>query len=418
MKATVSLENYQEHIRQVGLENLPPVLQQGYQFCQDATAYYHQDTTVREAIDLFLSKLSEHLKSKKEGSHTEQSSAELTLIQRFLNMHGKVKTKQQIKAYVQALQRAIRDKSIRKDSILAEDISSIQQKLIEQHNQLNPSGSITITINEAWRKKLKKAVGKSEQKYAPNVLDGLDTIGVEKVNARNHKLSFFDPMDQIEERSSGTTFRLPGALGEFLGELERFELAMTLEGDQGGGKTRFAYQLADTFAKLEHRIAMFSLEIGRKSDLIRRMREQYLTPQHQSQIFITDQLPKGLDSVREAAQHFDVVVLDSWNKTGAPSEEFDRLRKDFPNTIFIVIFQRTTQKMIRGGTAPLYDAGINIEVIKVDDSFVNNYAVATKNRYGITGLHYNISQQKLIGNNPDNIFKQTTENPSYDVSDH
>ena len=333
-------------------------------------------------------------------------------------MHGKVKTQRQIKSYIQTLQRAIRNKSIQKNSVLAEDIALIQEKLIEQHNQLDTSDSITITINDTWRKKLKKAVGNLHQKYMPGVLGGLATMAIEKAVPQKHKLPFFDPMDQIEQRSSGTTFRLPGDLGEFLGDLERFELAMTLEGDQGGGKTRFAYQLADAFARLGHRIAMFSLEIGRKSDLIRRMREEYLSPQYQSQIFITDQLPKGLDSVREAAQHFDVVVLDSWNKTGAPSEEFDRLRKDFPNTIFIVIFQRTTQKMIRGGTAPLYDAGINIEVVKVDDSFVNNYAVATKNRYGITGLHYNISQQKLISDSAEDTFKQTTENPSYDVPDH
>ena len=407
MKATISLDNYQEHVRRIGPENLPPVLQEGHRFCQEASAYYHQDTTVKEAINLFLSKLSEHLiQNTSKASRTKQPSAAVTLIRQFLNMHGKVKTQRQIKAYVHSLQQAIRNKSIRKGSALADDITLIQQKLIEQHNQLDASGSITITINEAWRKKLKKAIGKSPKKHRTDVLDGLDTLAVEKAVPRKNKLSFFDPMDQIEERSSGTAFRLPGDLGEFLGDLERFELAMTLEGDQGGGKTRFAYQLADAFTTLGHRIAMFSLEIGRKSDLIRRMREEYLTPQHQRQIFITDQLPKGLDSVREAAKHFDVVILDSWNKTGAPSPEFDRLRKDFPNTIFIVIFQRTTQKMIRGGTAPLYDAGINIEVVKVDDSFVNNYAVATKNRYGITGQHYNIAQRKL---EKDSLAIETTE---------
>ena len=416
MKANVSLENYQEHVRQIGAENLPPVLQEGYWFCQEATAYYHQDTMVREAIDLFLNRLSEHTAQDKKEPRAKRNSAEITLIRRFLSMHDKTKTRQQIKAYVKSLQRAICNKSIQKDSALAEDITLIQQKLIKQHNQLDESGSITITINETWRKKLNKAIGKLQQEQYVDALEGLDRVGAEKATSRKDKLSFFDPMDRIEERSPGSTFRLPGDLGEFLGDLERFELAMTLEGDQGGGKTRFAYQLADAFASFGHRIAMFSLEIGRKSDLIRRMREAYLQPQHLNRIFITDQLPKGLDSVREAAKHFDVVVLDSWNKVGVPSQEFDRLRKDFPNTIFIVIFQRTTQKTIRGGTAPLYDAGINIEVVKVNDTFIKNYATATKNRYGITGLRYNISQQKLIGDSPEsNKETETTENFLYDV---
>ena len=89
-------------------------------------------------------------------------------------------------------------------------------------------------------------------------------------------------------------------------------------------------------------------------------------------------------------------IIDSFNKLNAHSSLFDKLRKEFPDTIFIVIFQRTTQGTIRGGTAPLFDAGINLEVLKVDDTFRNNYAVATKNRYGETGLQYNIQSRKLL----------------------
>ena len=94
-----------------------------------------------------------------------------------------------------------------------------------------------------------------------------------------------------------------------------------------------------------------------------------------------------------------MIIIDSWNKLNVHSSQFDKLRKDFPDTIFIVIFQRTTQGTIRGGTAPLFDAGINLEVVKVDDSFKNNYAVATKNRYGETGLQYNIYSGELMGEN-------------------
>ena len=126
------------------------------------------------------------------------------------------------------------------------------------------------------------------------------------------------------------------------------------------------------------------------------MREEYVHPSNRDKIFITDQLPDGFETIRKSAKDFDVVIIDSWNKLNAHSSLFDKLRKEFPDTIFIVIFQRTTQGTIRGGTAPLFDAGINLEVVKVDDTFRNNYAVATKNRYGETGLQYNIQSRKLL----------------------
>ncbi len=92
---------------------------------------------------------------------------------------------------------------------------------------------------------------------------------------------------------------------------------------------------------------------------------------------------------------------------GVSSLDFDSLRKQFPNTIFIVIFQRTTQKTIRGGTAPLYDAGINIEVVKADDSFKNNYAVTTKNRYGVTGVQFGIHSQTILNGTSDSATIDT-----------
>ena len=160
-----------------------------------------------------------------------------------------------------------------------------------------------------------------------NGLDGIDDNNIALIKPKKRTLEIFDSMDEIESEPSESTFRLEGELGKFLGDLERFELAMTIEGDQGGGKTRLAYQLANAFADFGDKVAVFSLEIGKKSDLIRRMREDYIQPKNLKNIFIADQLPKGLDTIKEAAKKFDVIVLDSWNKVGVPSIEFDRLRK-------------------------------------------------------------------------------------------
>ena len=376
----ISVSNYSEKIREVNLQALPKVLLEGHEFFLEANAWYKQDQTVTESIDLYIQKLNDHLQ--------QGSDAAAGFIVKFLRMHNQVKTKHQLGLYIKSLQKAILEKRIRKSSLLARHITKIQETLIRQYNRLPDHGKVKITINDSWRNELELA---SEIK----VLNGIDTTVSEVPSKPKRQKSLFDSMNEIDERPSENSFRLAGDFGLLLGDLERFELAITLEGDQGGGKTRFSYQLADAFADLDLQVAIFSLEIGRKSDLVRRMREEYLRPENRNHIFITDQLPQGFDTIRKATKEFDVIVIDSWNKLHVKSSEFDRLRKEFPNTIFIIIFQRTTQGTIRGGTAPLFDAGINLEVVKVDDTFINNYAVATKNRYGVTGIKYNITQQKI-----------------------
>lgn len=379
----ISVYDYSEKIRKVNVQALPKVLREGHAFLLEASDWYQQDQTVTESIDLYIQKLNDHLKQCNDASGE--------FVSKFLRMHNQVKTKYQLGLYIKSLQKAIIEKQIRKSSLLARHIAKIQEVLIKQYNKLPENGKIKITINESWRKEL-------ESGRHIKALNGIDNSVSELSSNPKRKKNLFESMNEIDEKPSENSFRLAGNLGTLLGDLERFELAITLEGDQGGGKTRFSYQLANGFADIDMKVAMFSLEIGRKSDLVRRMREEYLQPENRSNIYITDQLPQGFDTIRKTAKEFDVVVIDSWNKLHVKSSEFDRLRKEFPDTIFIIIFQRTTQGTIRGGTAPLFDAGINLEVIKVDDSFINNYAVATKNRYGVTGLQYNITKQKIINN--------------------
>jgi len=170
---------------------------------------------------------------------------------------------------------------------------------------------------------------------------------------------------------------------------------MSIEGDQGAGKTQLAFQLADGFADIGYDVGMFQLEIGANSNIIKRNRDKYIKPVNRERVQIAGEAPNGIETIRKYAEKFGVIIIDSWTKLDVDSLEFDRLRNDFPDTIWIVLFQRTSANKIRGGTKPLYDAGINIEVTKVDDTFVNNYAVASKNRYGQTGIKYNISSKKI-----------------------
>ncbi len=410
-KQAISFENYNQEINRINVTQLPEILQEGHQFLMDARDFYQSEPIIKETIDIYLDKLNAHLP---EGNPIDTlngiSVIEIDFIKRFLDMHKTIQFRDDLKRYIFDLQKAISKKEIRKDSPLADHLMQIQEKLIVQHNNLILKEEVKIIINRKWLRQLRTLLKNSSESNDTN--PELGNV-LTDTNLQNSS-SLFLPINDQNSLISKNTFRLNGALGKLLGDLERYELAITIEGDQGGGKTRFTYQLADAFADIGNRIAIFSLEIGSRSDLITRMKEEYLLPVNQNSIFITDQLPEGYKSISKAAKGFDVIIIDSWNKTGLPSQDFDRLRKQHPNTIFIVIFQRTTQKTIRGGTAPLFDAGVNIEVVKVNDTFKNNYAVTTKNRYGITGVKYNIFNKNIIGTAED-ISESTVENSKIEV---
>ncbi|WP_010181403.1 hypothetical protein [Aquimarina agarilytica] len=393
-KQQISFENYTESILQVDIYKLPKLLQKGHQFFLEAQEFYDQETEIKETIDLYLEQLNDYL-AKSPKVQRSGVSVSISFIRSFLKMHRTVQSKKNLKQYIFALQKAVSNREITKEDPNASHILEIQKKLIYQYNEMILADKVKIMINRKWRLQLQSIVKESSKEGLGDIPMVLST-GTDRIpKGITREDPLFTTFDQKPVVSNRSTFRLPGAIGELLGDLEKFELAITIEGDQGGGKTRFTYQLADAFAEIGNKIAIFTLEIGGKSDLINRMREEYLSPQNRNRISKADRLPDGFNTIASAAGTFDVIIIDSWNKTGLPSQDFDKLRKQFPDTIFVVIFQRTTGKTIRGGTAPLFDAGINIEVVKVDETFKNNYAITTKNRYGITGIKYNIRTKQI-----------------------
>ncbi|WP_378182081.1 antirestriction protein [Aquimarina sp. SS2-1] len=394
-KQHISFENYNDAIVQVNVTGLPKILQKGHQFFLEAQEFYFQEPEIKETIDLYLEELNAYLFTDDKTNLI--ASVSVLFIRDFLKMHRTIQSKDDLKKFIHALQKAVSNKEITKDDRYASHIDQLQHKLIAQHNEMILAQQVKVIINRKWRLELQKIVNQTNT-IGLGDLDSIRSQEPKNISIIHPKKNgLFTSFDQQLGTNNTSTFRLHGAMGELLGDLEKFELAITIEGDQGSGKTRFTYQLADAFASIGNSVAIFTLEIGGKSDLITRMKDEYLSPENRTRISRADQLPDGYDTITSAVGIFDVIIIDSWNKTGLPSQDFDRLRKQYPNTIFIVIFQRTTGKTIRGGTAPLFDAGINIEVIKVDDTFRNNYAVTTKNRYGITGIKYNIFTKNIIG---------------------
>ena len=206
--------------------------------------------------------------------------------------------------------------------------------------------------------------------------------------------ALFTPVGERDtRRPSGPRLRLPGDIGTWLGHIERHEYALALRGEKGAGKTRLLFQLMDAFAAVGLNVGAFSLEIDKNSDLITKMRDAYIKPDNHSRIVVASEAPRGVNTLREAAKAFDVVAIDSYGKVpGIKPEDFDKLRKEFPATIWLVIFQSTTAGTARGGSAVEYDAAAVAQVI------VPGVAYFEKNRYAegpADELKYLVMEQRL-----------------------
>ena len=198
-------------------------------------------------------------------------------------------------------------------------------------------------------------------------------------------------------KKEANTFRLNGELGKLLGDLQRFRLAIVLQGDAHAGKSEMCAQLANGFLDIGLNGGYYDLEQGGlTSKDTQAAFKRNITPQNQKRLATTGEAPEGIKTIRENAEKFDFVVIDSFQELDEPTTAFNDLRKDFPNTIWIIIFQQNAKGGIRGGSRPIFDAPLRLKVHHVDDTFVNNYAEVEKNRGNRIGLQYNVSKKKMI----------------------
>lgn len=184
--------------------------------------------------------------------------------------------------------------------------------------------------------------------------------------------------------------KLPGEIGKFLGEVDRHGLAILITGEKSTGKSHLAFQISKCFVQHGLTGKFFSLEegIGKTSQ------DKVIKYKIGNTLRIIDDA--SIESVRSAARVFDFVVIDSWLKLGAKATEFDKLRKSYPSTIFVVIFQQTTGGKIRGGSSFEYDAPMVIEVLKSGNDRI---ASMEKSRYNTIGWTYSIIKEKVQSTN-------------------
>ena len=119
----------------------------------------------------------------------ERVSDALKLIKRFVLMHDKVKTRHQVRLFINALQRAIAEKRIGKTSSFAKDIMDIQDDAIKLYGRFKTeTESIHVKIGDRKRSRYLTLIGKQTELYSVKFIKsyiGLQGKRIENKKARN-----------------------------------------------------------------------------------------------------------------------------------------------------------------------------------------------------------------------------------------
>lgn len=281
------------------------------------------------------------------------------------------------------IDRALEDPKLRQQQIFA--LKTCENRLEEIEKELNilsPAYFITfkIEMNVTWIEEQKKKCQLLEESIARSK-------AIKALSLMKDENGFVKAKD-VQNINFADRIQLSGDLGVFLGLLERDKCAITLSGEPGSGKTYLCFDIMSKFVNANLKVCYFSLEEG-ITHLTQTKLERYNLV---NEINLEINESASIEDVKRFSNKFDVIVIDSWGKLNADIGEFDKLRINYPQTIFIAIFQQTSSGQMRGGTRASFDASTNIETSKSGDKRV---AVCTKNRYGFTGVRYLIDDWEL-----------------------
>lgn len=349
-------------------------------------------------------------KTKKVGAKKSQglkgiSDPLYNFLTSVLNYSNKIVSHENLANLIKTLKNDTKHNPVDSKHPLKEIVNRVQQKIVDVINSLEDNEKVKFIVSNKkeietkiaslhglgfWNIIASAIVGKTAEHLTHKHLTR---------NNPNASLNGFVRADKRDTVEVPGTYKLNGELGKFLGNIQPFKYSIVLTGDTHAGKTEVVIQLVNEFAQINKTVGFFSLEQGGlESKDTQEAVDRNITEKNLQNVFITGEAPKGIDSVKECANQFDVIIIDSWQKLKIPSTKFDDLRHEYPNTIFIVIFQQNGEGGTRGGVSADFDTPVHLKVHKVDTTFVNNYVEMKKNRGNsqTLGLKYMVKAKKTV----------------------
>jgi predicted ATP-dependent serine protease len=160
-----------------------------------------------------------------------------------------------------------------------------------------------------------------------------------------------------------TTLALGGKFGKLLGQPYK-PFYLMIYGQRFHGKSSVAMLLADALASKNMKVLYVSNEEGVKGSLQEKLlRLQISAPIHFVEDYNHNQF-KGYDS----------VFLDSTQTVGMKPDEFKALKRQYPNTSFILVFKANRDGTSKGGSDWEHDVDAIMHI-------ENQTATMEKNRF-------------------------------------
>jgi len=160
-----------------------------------------------------------------------------------------------------------------------------------------------------------------------------------------------------------STLPIGGKFGKLLGQ-PYSPFYLMIYGKRFNGKSSVAMLLADTLVKSKLKVLYISNEEGVKASLQEKLLRLNIT---QPIDFVEDYNPKQFRA-------YDVVFFDSTQTIGIKPDDFKALKRQFPNTSFVLVFKANRDGTSKGGSDWEHDCDAIMHI-------ENQSATMEKNRF-------------------------------------
>ena len=286
--------------------------------------------------------------TRKKRTTFNHKQPEFKILKAILNWHNANVSKRQVEFFINELQGYIKSKKINKESIVADEIKLVQEKLISVFNSMGERIKIELTpeTKKTFQNALKKVTDVTKFDL-PKKKKGLS--GVEEVQEVKPKQNLMNSIDFANLHFN--TIGFSGKWLSLIGDPSPGFTAMVF-GKPKMGKSYLCVDFAGYLARNHGTVLYVANE--EKLDATLQMKLNDTDVKHKN-LFVSDYLPEDLSK-------YQFIILDSVNKLGLSPQDLEKLKRSNPGKSFIFIFQTTKDGKFKGANSYQHDVDVVIEI--------------------------------------------------------